>query len=560
MAMTSQIRFAQSLRRLATEADPASDAELLGRFLAEGNQAAFTTLVRRHANMVFGVCRRLLSNLQDAEDAFQATYLVLARKAHAIGDRAALSCWLHGVAYRTALKARSAIAKRCAKETPMAVETLMAAPSRDHSADLEELLDRELEGLTEKYRLPVVLCDLEGLSRRMAAERLGVSEGTLSGQLFRGRRLLAQRLRRHGLVMSAGTLATILGQNAARAAPSAAMVEATVNLGLADLTGAAAMAGSVSSSVLSLTNGVIKIMYVQKLKQMTILGVALVAALGIGWATLVQGTWGANQAPGGFQPAGENKNAPAPEVLTDPGMEGVADLLRHRKVLRELKCTVEQWNKLEDILEAADKNVQMAQAAMGNVPPPVGADGQPDFMVVHKQMMQVAAMEYQKAAKDIYANVFKPEQVKRFLQLEVQSHGVAAFQNKKIVAALKLTAKQKEQIQGLITQMQKDQQDLLGKMAQGGVVFGGPGGVIGGAVQIFDPNNKETQAIAAKTQKAIEGLLTKEQEKTWRDQVGAPAAFPLQNRFGGSATMPGINIVVPALPAVPLPAPAPAPK
>src|SRR5262245_26100770 len=106
MATTWQVRFTQSLRRLVSNGDGQSDADLLGRFLVARDEEAFRQIVRRHGAMVFGVCRRVLRHTQDAEDTFQATFLVLARKANAIADRAALANWLYGVAYRTALKAR----------------------------------------------------------------------------------------------------------------------------------------------------------------------------------------------------------------------------------------------------------------------------------------------------------------------------------------------------------------------------------------------------------------------------------------------------------------------
>jgi RNA polymerase sigma factor (sigma-70 family) len=296
--------LAQSLRRLASSGEGPSDAELLGRFLAGPDEEAFAALVRRHGPMVYGACRRLLHNDQDAEDAFQATFLVLARKARAIANRAALGNWLYGVAYRTALKARAARARRLAGEMHMRQRPQPTAHPAGVS-ELELVLDQELNALPDRYRLPVVLCDLEGLSRKEAAERLGVTEGTLSAQLFRARRRLAERLRRHGLPL--GALGALLGQVRAGAAPPTATVEATVKAGVVAATAPAALAGVVSPTVLSLTTGVIKAMYVHKLKHLAALLTALVGALGIGWACYL------SSAPAPAPPRATSAGAPPEE-------------------------------------------------------------------------------------------------------------------------------------------------------------------------------------------------------------------------------------------------------
>src|SRR5437588_7541541 len=143
-----------------------TDGELLECYVARRDEAAFGALVRRHGSMVLGVCRRVLGNVHDAEDAFQATFLVLVRKAGSVRPRDAVGNWLYGVAYRTALEARGKLARRRAKERQVVAIPQSEVKPDDLWRDLRPLLDRELSRLPDKYRLPVVLCDLEGRSRQ----------------------------------------------------------------------------------------------------------------------------------------------------------------------------------------------------------------------------------------------------------------------------------------------------------------------------------------------------------------------------------------------------------
>src|SRR5262245_50618548 len=188
-------RVVDHLRRVAyVQAGPAlKDEALLKSFVLHRDDAAFETLVRRHGPMVMGVCRRVLRDRHHAEDAFQATFMVLIRKAASLARRERLVKWLYGVAQRTALEAKKQAARRRAKE-----HDAMSQPKavRDETFDdLLPYLDRELSRLPDKYRLPIILCDLEGKTRKVAAAQLGVPEGTLSTWLMRGREALAKRLR-----------------------------------------------------------------------------------------------------------------------------------------------------------------------------------------------------------------------------------------------------------------------------------------------------------------------------------------------------------------------------
>jgi RNA polymerase sigma factor (sigma-70 family) len=183
-----------------------TDGALLRRFADGRDEAAFALLVQRHGPTVFGVCCRILGPGPDAEDAFQATFVILARKATALADRAVVGNWLFGVARRTALKARALAARRRAKEREMA-RSESHPPT--HSGELREAIDSAVAGLPTKYRAPVVLCELEGRSLREAAAELGWPEGTVAGRLSRGRAMLRARLVRAGLPAAAGVALTV---------------------------------------------------------------------------------------------------------------------------------------------------------------------------------------------------------------------------------------------------------------------------------------------------------------------------------------------------------------
>src|SRR5262245_1677999 len=182
MATGQMTKLIQRIRKTAMlrDVDGLTDAELLGAFLAHRDEVAFEALVRRHGPMVLGVCRRLLANLQDCEDAFQATFLVLVRKANSIVPRQAVGNWLYGVAYRTALAARRASLQRGAKEKQVKDMPHPQVESGENWEELQPLLDQELNNLPDKYRLPLVLCDLEGRTRKEVARALKIPDGTLS--------------------------------------------------------------------------------------------------------------------------------------------------------------------------------------------------------------------------------------------------------------------------------------------------------------------------------------------------------------------------------------------
>jgi RNA polymerase sigma factor (sigma-70 family) len=227
-------RLRQPLRRLRRALAPADggalpDGQLLERFLASGDEAAFEALVRRHGPMVLGAVRRLVRHAQDAEDCFQAAFLVLAQRAGSVRQRGSLASWLYGVACRVALRCRCAAARRRCRERQVEDMPHPEVPPPEPQ-DWRPVLDQELLALPEKYRAAVVLCDLEGKTRKEAARLLRLSEGTLSSRLARGRALLAGRLSRRGVALSGGALAASLAGGAATAAVPAQLVSSTAKV------------------------------------------------------------------------------------------------------------------------------------------------------------------------------------------------------------------------------------------------------------------------------------------------------------------------------------------
>jgi RNA polymerase sigma factor (sigma-70 family) len=266
-----------------------SDGCLLDVFIAQRDEAAFEALVRRHGPMVVGVCQRVLCNEHDAEDAFQATFLVLVRKAASVRPREMVGNWLYGVAYRTSLEAKKAVAKRRLKEAEVMLRT--EAPEQTQT-DLRPVLDRELAALPHKYRVPLVLCELDGRSRKEVARQLDVPEGTVASRVARAKNMLAKRLARRGF--GGGSVATVLAQTVALAHVPTPLMVSTVTAATAVAAGQTAVAGVISARVAALTEGVLKAMLLTKLKiaMALMLGVVIVAA---------GGNMLAHQAPGDKQ-------------------------------------------------------------------------------------------------------------------------------------------------------------------------------------------------------------------------------------------------------------------
>jgi RNA polymerase sigma factor (sigma-70 family) len=290
-------------RELLHEGADLTDGQLLERFLSRRDDSAVAALVRRHGPMVWGVCRRILRGYHDAEDAFQATFLVLVRKAASIRPREMAANWLYGVARQTALKARAMAAKRRARARQVTQMPEPARVERDLRRDLEPLVDDELARLPHKYRA-VVLCDLAGLTRAEAARQLGVPDGTVAGRLARARALLATRLARRGLGLSSAAVAAALSPKAASAGVPAAVASVTIKAASLSAAGHAAAGRLISAQVAALTEGVLRSMLLTKLKTATVIlllaGLLSTSAAGLVYA--VAGEQQGGKPVGGTQP------------------------------------------------------------------------------------------------------------------------------------------------------------------------------------------------------------------------------------------------------------------
>jgi RNA polymerase sigma factor (sigma-70 family) len=213
-----------------------SDAQLLTRFFQAQEDAAFTALLARHGGMVYNVCRRVLSHASDAEDAFQAAFLVLVRKGATLRQPSGLASWLYGVAYRTARKVKARAAVRTKIERK-AVAMQLEPDVNDLTLDeLRGILDEEIGQLPEKYALPLVLCYLEGKTNAQAATQLGWPDGSISRRLSRARELLRTRLAKRGLALSVALIAAAFARPASAVPPELAV--STVDAGLAVAFGA----------------------------------------------------------------------------------------------------------------------------------------------------------------------------------------------------------------------------------------------------------------------------------------------------------------------------------
>jgi RNA polymerase sigma factor (sigma-70 family) len=259
----------------------ASDGQLLRRFADRRDEAAFAALVGRHGPLVLGVCCRLLTDPNDAEDAFQATFAVLARKACAVARPHRLANWLYGVARRTALEAKVRAARRRARERQAADRTDAAAgpEAAADRADLRAVLDEEVDRLPERYRVPFVLCHLEGRTDAEAARLLGCPEGTVFSRLAWARQRLRSRLARRGLAPSAGPFAALAGQAVSPTVP-AALAGRTVAAALSFAGGSSS--GPVAAGIASLAEGVLSHMFRRKVQFAAGLLLALSLAGGAG--------------------------------------------------------------------------------------------------------------------------------------------------------------------------------------------------------------------------------------------------------------------------------------
>jgi RNA polymerase sigma factor (sigma-70 family) len=287
--------------------DAAADGELVAAYAAARDEAAFAELVRRHGPMVLSVCRRVVRNPADADDVFQATFLVLARKAGSLRAVGSVGPWLHGVACRTAREALRRAARRRAKEGRVVPRETVPD---DQWSDLRPVLDAELDRLPRTYAEVLVLCDMEDRPRRDVAALLGVPEGTVASRLARAREALAARLTRRRVLTTAGAAAGVLSADARAAVPPELIADTTR---AATAFGAGHATGAASAGALELANAVLGTAALRF--KLLAAGLVVVAAAVTGWAAVT-----AQPGPRPDNPAaGPTVRDPAPPVaVVDP--------------------------------------------------------------------------------------------------------------------------------------------------------------------------------------------------------------------------------------------------
>ena len=389
------------LRYLRTMVPPAgtadrTDRQLLERFAARRDEAAFEALLHRHGPLVWGVCRRLLRHHQDAEDAFQATFLVLARKAGAIRRPELLANWLYGVACRTAARARADAGRQRAREQAAAIPAAVLPADAIVWQDLRRVLDEEVQRLPAKYRAPFVLCYLEGRTNEEAARQIGCPKGTVLSRLAWARQWLRQRLERRGVTLAAGGAVALLDQWAAPTTVSAQLVGTTSRTVFAQAAGTSVAGKIIAGGPAALAQGVLNQMILTQLK--SVAGVVLlIGAVGVGALTY------AGQR-GGAQPTSSD--------LVDTRNEGLALPLGKNPEMQLARLQLEA--AIKDLIQVqadirkvrAELTLAQAQEKKTEVPPrfPAIADKELEQQIEQDrevQQLRAQIAEQQKALHDL---------------------------------------------------------------------------------------------------------------------------------------------------------------
>jgi RNA polymerase sigma factor (sigma-70 family) len=530
-----------------------SDAQLLERFAAGGDEAAFAALVQRFGPMVLGVCRRVLADEHAVEDAFQATFLVLVRKARSVRKGQAIGSWLYGVAYRTATRARAEAARWSTRNRQVPLAAAADPVQQAVQRDLRAVLDEELNRLPAKYREPLVLCYLEGNTNEEAARILGCPCGTVYTRLARARDRLRGRLTRRGVVLSAPALATALAREATAAVPAA----------LASSTGKAAAGGAISARAVVLAEGVSRAMTLSKLKTTLalLLAVALLAAAGVTLA--YHHLAGKPRDPDSAftnTPAPGDKGKPKDEGIPTPlgkgsfptssfgcqgggfggfgygfgsgsgfggggGFGGGSSFascklapLTHPAVRRELKLSTIQLKKLKKLRADQQKGMRRLFSSL-----------RPDTFFKEPDALQKKWAELAREAEQAVAKILTAKQQKRLEEISLQQRGGFALTDPKVAEALKLTREQQQQIQTIQAGLAKEVQQLGLKQMKRFMELGKNPFDVGKAFDKMRKNQKAFQKLAKEVEKLSQaasekllGVLTKEQKTKWKELTGKP--------------------------------------
>ncbi|MGP0064134.1 MAG: sigma-70 family RNA polymerase sigma factor [Isosphaeraceae bacterium] len=395
------------------------DGQLLERYLTRRDEAAFEALVDLHGPMVLGLCRRMLRDPRDIEDAFQATFLVLVRKAPAIRDRSLLSSWLYGVAYRVARRARSRTLRRRDRETSVADLVVAAGPETSDRLEVDPVLDQELNRLPEKYRAPLILCYLRGRTHDQAAEELRCPVGTVRSRLARGRDLLRRRLTQRGFAPSAmaaflSTGPSLPARLLVEAVPPS-LVSATLKAAFGFGSAQTIQVGAIATSVVALAQGVLTTM---RIAQLQWIGLAILAtSLSAGGVVAV--SYAASQTRDA-----EASKSSAAGIVPDPqeqanGRRNGKQTIMMGNLRSERFDALEQ--KVDELLKRLDAN------------PPTPSSNRPD--IESQRRFPSSAKSIQELAAQLKQVVLERDNTKRLVDHNaVSSRELELYHNKVLVA------------------------------------------------------------------------------------------------------------------------------
>lgn len=416
-----------------------ADADLMEQFVKHNESTAFCEIVRRHGPMVLGVCRRILHHHHDAEDAFQAVFLVLAQKAETVSPRHQLPAWLYGVATRTAMKARSILHQQRLREASLSDDPVSSSEPDHDRTELTSLLDEELQRLPEKYRLPILLCELQGKTRHAVAEQLGWPEGTVAGRLHRAKQMLARRLSKRGIAVGAGTLTTTLS---ASASVPMSLIASTIRLATISRFGNAGTT-LVPGTIQTLAEGVGKTMAIANWKVIT-------ACLCLFTVTAGAGYFGTALAGGGESDPTSGKRS---------GSSGHADLepmdptlALQESVQKELRLSQNQIQKLKAAWDAGKKTTREEERKQEQIDQEI-KELRKKLELLHRQKQQyqakVRSSQSESLKQAIHANLSRQAQ-ERLQQLTLRQTNLRQLlMDQKMQARLNINDEQIKKLQEL---------------------------------------------------------------------------------------------------------------
>ncbi len=470
-----------------------TDGELLTRYAQHRDEEAFAELVRRLGPAVYGVCRRVLGASPDADDAFQVVFLVLARKAASVRPPSRVAAWLHGVAVLAARKARAGRLKRFAREDRLdsAPEPTATSPAID--PDLAEVLDDEIHRLPERYRLPILLCELRELPLARAAVELGWPVGTVASRLSRGRKMLANRLRQRGILATSAIFAAgSVSRVAATSLPAKLVLKATIPAA----TGAGL--GTLPADP-PLFREVMWAMTMTKVRAAAV-GVMAVAAV----ATSGVGFFGATLAAPVPSASAKAAQDTADDALARVPADNLSAILKVKAVQTDLAMTEEQVKKCDTLRAKHNGGGIKLNVKGAGVVNPVGPAGAPGGIQIEAIADSFTLTDSSPQLHKALTEVLTAKQVRRVKQLSLQAKGPVALLDRRVIRALGLTAEQEDKIEAAIPAE--------------------PNGMIQIQVNgvVRDPIAEKREAAWTTTLE----VLTKEQRAKWDAMVGEmlPAA------------------------------------